>query len=104
MRLSCLFVAIFLAAGHAETVTIVPYVQVMAGAGNFAAAENALKQYRAAAGLTPAYIEAFSWIGRAQLAKHNLAAAEQNSAEVRKMCAAELARHKLDAEPHLPIA
>jgi thiol-disulfide isomerase/thioredoxin len=104
MRLYCLFVAICLAVGHAETATIVPYVQVMAGAGNLAAAENALKQYRAAAGVTPEYIEAFSWIGRAQLAKHNLAAAEQNSAEVRKLCAAELARHKLDAEPHLPIA
>jgi len=36
--------------------------------------------------------------------RHNVAAAERNSAEVRKLCLAELAHRKLDAEPHLPTA
>jgi thiol-disulfide isomerase/thioredoxin len=87
-----------------QKVTLTTYVQVISGAGDFATAEKALNQYRAAAGVTPEYIEAFSWIGRSKLARHDVAGAEQNSAEVRKLCAAELSHRKLDAEPHLPIA
>jgi thiol-disulfide isomerase/thioredoxin len=87
-----------------QKVTIVAYVKAAATAGAFPAADTALNQYRAAAGTTPEYIEALSWIGRARLARKDIVAAEQNSAEVRKLCMAELAHRKLDAEPHLPTA
>src|SRR5579863_1945074 len=103
-RIGGFLVALCLVAPAQQKVTIVEYVKVVAKAGDFASAEKALNHYRAAAGTTPEYIEALSWIGRAQLARHNVAAAEQNSADVRKLCAAELTHRKLDAEPHLPVA
>ena len=87
-----------------QKVSIETYVKVAVSAGAYSAAETALQQYHAAAGTTPEYIEALSWIGRGQLSRHDAAAAEKNAAEVRKLCLATLAHRKLDAEPHLPIA
>jgi thiol-disulfide isomerase/thioredoxin len=87
-----------------QQITIVMYVKAAVAAGDFTLAEKGLNQYRAAAGMTPEYIEALSWIGRGKLAGHDLAAAESNSAEVRKVSQSELLHRKLDAEPHLPIA
>jgi thiol-disulfide isomerase/thioredoxin len=103
-RLGGFLLVFALAAFGQQTVTVVTYVRITATAGDFASAEKALNQYRAAAGTTPEYIEALSWIGRAQLVRHNVADAERNSADVRKLCLAELAHRKLDAEPHLPTA
>jgi thiol-disulfide isomerase/thioredoxin len=99
----CVFLMLCVGA-LAQQVTIVPYVQAAAAVGDFPAATKALNQYRAAAGVTPEYIQALSWIGRGQLARHNTTAAEENAAEVRKLCLAQLAHRKLDAERFLPIA
>jgi thiol-disulfide isomerase/thioredoxin len=88
----------------AQQVTIVPYVQAATTAGDFVAAGKALNQYRAAAGVTPEYVAALSWVGRGQLARHNATAAEENSEQVRKLCIAQLAHRKLDMEPFLPTA
>jgi hypothetical protein len=87
-----------------QQITIVMYVKAAVAAGDFTLAGKALDQYRAAAGTTPEYIEALSWIGRGKLAGHDVAAAESNSAEVRKECQSQLLHRKLDAEPHLPMA
>jgi thiol-disulfide isomerase/thioredoxin len=87
-----------------QKVTIVQYVQIMAGAGDFASAEKGLEQYRGALGVTPEYLEALSWIGRGQLAHSNYDAAEKNAADVQKLCLGQLSHRKLDAEPHLPLA
>jgi thiol-disulfide isomerase/thioredoxin len=93
-----------LAASAQQKITLVAYVKAAITAGDFASAGKALDLYRAQAGTNPEYIEALSWIGRGRLARHDTAAAEQNSEEVRRLCLAELAHRKLDAEPHLPIA
>ena len=87
-----------------QKVTITTYVQLATQAGDFNAATNALNQYRAALGMTPEYFDALSWIGRGQLAHHNIDAAEKNAADVRSLCIAELAHRGLDSEPHLPLA
>ena len=87
-----------------QRLTIVQYVQATTQAGEFAAAENALGQYRKALGQTPEYLDALSWVGRGQLAKHNYDAAEKNAEDVRAKCLAELAHRKLDQDPHLPLA
>jgi thiol-disulfide isomerase/thioredoxin len=73
-------------------------------AGKFNDADQDLNLYRKAKGVTPEYIEALSWVGRARLASRDFGAAQQNAAAVRKLCAVELMRRKLDSEPHLPIA
>lgn len=68
------------------------------------AAEQMLKQYRDARGVTPEYLEAYSWLGRKTLADKSYAAAEKYAKETYDMSAAELKHRGLDAEPHLPIA
>ena len=73
-----------------------------AGASSYA--KQALSQYRSAHGVTPEYLEALSWLGRAELASRDYAAAEQNAEEVRKLCLDQLAHRKPDAEPSLPLA
>ena len=87
-----------------QKITIVDFVKAALAAGDFTSAGKGLTQYRAKAGATPEYIEALSWIGRGEMARHDVAAAEGNSTEVRNLCLAELAHRKLDAEPHLPLA
>jgi thiol-disulfide isomerase/thioredoxin len=87
-----------------QKVTIGNYVLITTRAGDFTAAENALKQYRTALGVTPEYLVALSSLGRAQLAHLNYDAAEKNAAEVRSLCLAELAHRSLDSEPGLPLA
>lgn len=82
----------------------VAQVEAAAVAGDFAAANRLLQVYRSSQGVTPEYIEALSWIGRGELSKRQLAAADENAAEVRKLCEAALAHRKLDAEAHLPTA
>ena len=110
MRSGSLFLAICLYAALAQTnfaqqkITLVPFVQLAARAGDFAAAERGLKQYRTARGMTPEYLEALSWVGRGQLMHHNLDAAEKNATEVRTLALAQLAHRKLDMEPQLPLA
>jgi thiol-disulfide isomerase/thioredoxin len=103
-RFSWLLLVLAFVAWAQQKITIVDYVKAALAAGNFTAAEKGLNQYRAAAGSTPEYIEGLSWLGRGQLARSDVAAAERNSDEVRKLCVAELSHRKLDAEPHLPIA
>ncbi|HYA18519.1 MAG TPA: TlpA disulfide reductase family protein [Bryobacteraceae bacterium] len=95
---------IILGAACAQTPGLVPQVHAAVGAGDFATAGRLLAEYKTAHGATPEYIEAFSWIGRGQLQASHFGEAEENSAEVRKLCEAELKRRALDAEPHLPIA
>lgn len=100
----CLFALSPFAFAQQQKLTIAEYVQLAATAGQFDAAENALGQYRKALGITPEYLDAWSWIGRGELAHRNYDAADKNAAAVRTRCLAELSRRKLDQEPHLPLA
>jgi len=96
--------AIFGAEAARGAETIVSLVHTAAVDGHAADADRLLQLYRSSQGITPEYIEALSWIGRAALSNGQTAAAEANAAEVRKLCDAQLAHRKLDAEPHLPTA
>lgn len=87
-----------------QSTALAPVVGKMAREGDFALAERLLAQYKAQLGVTPDYIEAYSWLGRGHVAKGEFGPATQNAAEVRKLVAAELTKRKLDAEPHLPTA
>jgi thiol-disulfide isomerase/thioredoxin len=87
-----------------QQVTIAQYVQLTTRAGDYGAADKALAQYRAARGITPEYLDAFSRIGRARLASHNLDAAEKNAQDVLRLCEEQLKHRKLDADPQLPLA
>jgi len=67
-------------------------------------AESLLKQYRDSRGITPEYLEAYSWLGRKALEDHNYATAEKLAQQTYEMCLAQSKRYPLDSEPHLPIA
>jgi len=91
-------------AALAQSANLVLLVETTAVSGDIATAQHFLDAYRKAAGTTPEYIEALSWIGRAQLMHHNYADAEKNAGEVRSLALQQLTRRPLDAEPHLPLA
>jgi thiol-disulfide isomerase/thioredoxin len=86
------------------TSLIVAAVGQYAMAGDFKTAESILKMYRDRRGITPEYLEAFSWIGRGDLQAKKYQAALDNAAEVRELSLKQLAGRKLDSDPNLPIA
>jgi thiol-disulfide isomerase/thioredoxin len=83
---------------------IVEDVRTAVAQNNFGAADSYLNTYRASNGITPEYIEAFSWMGRAALNARDYDQAAAYAKQTRAL-AIDLLKHRpLDAEPHLPIA
>jgi thiol-disulfide isomerase/thioredoxin len=83
---------------------IVDDVRVSLAQNNFAAAEAELNSYRGAQGVTPEYLEAYSWLGRAALDQHEYTQAAAYAKETKTQAQELLKKRPLDAEPHLPIA
>jgi thiol-disulfide isomerase/thioredoxin len=83
---------------------IVDDVRVSLAQNNFSAAEAELNSYRGAQGVTPEYLEAYSWLGRAALEQHDYTHAAAYAKETKTLAVEQLKQHPLDAEPHLPIA
>jgi thiol-disulfide isomerase/thioredoxin len=73
-------------------------------AGDFRTANSFLKMYRDQRGMTPEYLEAYSWIGRGDLQVKQYQAALDNAVEVRELSLKQLAGRKLDSDPNLPMA
>ena len=99
-RLLLLFFALALIA-PAQLVTV---VRSALGAKDFAGGERVLQAYRDAKGVTPEYVEAYSWLGRAAQANKLWDKAGAYAAETRRLVATELKKRPLDAEPSLPTA
>ena len=72
--------------------------------GSDARAIQLLTAYRAAQGITPEYLEAFSWLTRAEFESHNYPAAEKFAQGVYAQSTEMLKKRPLDGEPHLPLA
>jgi len=68
------------------------------------AAESELRDYKARNGATPEYLEALSWMARAAAADRQWDKAAAVAGDVRTQSELQLAKRKLDAEPHLPMA
>ena len=83
---------------------IIEDVQQSLAQSNFTAAESELKSYKAQMGVTPEYLEAVSWMGRAALKMQQYSQAENYAKETMASALPLLHSRKLDAEPHLPIA
>ena len=71
---------------------------------SFTAADLYLKAYRTKNGITPEYVEAYSWMGRAALAARNYDQAADYAKQTKALALEELKQRALDAEPHLPTA
>jgi thiol-disulfide isomerase/thioredoxin len=83
---------------------IVEDVREALAQNNFSAAEAQLNSYSAKNGVTPQYIEAYSWMGRAALSAHQYDQAAAYAKQTSALALEQLKQRPLDAEPHLPIA
>ncbi|MDP9112950.1 MAG: TlpA family protein disulfide reductase [Acidobacteriota bacterium] len=72
--------------------------------GSDARAIQQLTAYRAAQGITPEYLEAFSWLDRAEFESHNYQAAEKFAQGIYAQSTEMLKKRPLDRDPHLPLA
>jgi thiol-disulfide isomerase/thioredoxin len=68
------------------------------------AAELELQNYKSQRGVTPEYLEALSWMARGAAAAQQWDRAAAYATETRTLAEKELAKRRLDTEPHLPIA
>jgi thiol-disulfide isomerase/thioredoxin len=94
--------SIFTAAAKAQD--FVGSVRSSLDHGSLAEAEAKLKQYRDVRGVTPEYLEAYSWLARTALAHKQYQRAIKLSDQAYAMVDAELKKRPVDAEPRLPTA
>lgn len=97
-------VLVFLALALVAPAQLVTAVRASLNAKDFAGGERMLQAYRGSNGVTPEYVEAYSWLGRAAQANKLWDKAAAYAAETRKLVAAELKKRPLDAEPSVPLA
>jgi thiol-disulfide isomerase/thioredoxin len=83
---------------------IVDDVRTALAQNNFSAADSDLGSYRAKNGVTPEYLEAYSWMARAALSAHEYDQAAAYAKQTNALVLEQLKHRPLDAEPHLPIA
>jgi thiol-disulfide isomerase/thioredoxin len=71
---------------------------------NFSGAEAQLSSYRAKNGVTPEYVEAYSWMGRAAFSARDFDQAAAYAKQTKALAMEQLKGRPLDSEPHLPLA
>jgi thiol-disulfide isomerase/thioredoxin len=71
---------------------------------SFTAADLYLKAYRSKNGVTPEYVEAYSWMARTALDNRDYDPATAYAKQTTDLALEQLKKRPLDAEPHLPIA
>jgi len=83
---------------------IIDDVRTALSQNNFAVAASELSSYRAQHGVDPQYLEALSWMARAELAANQLNQAETYAKQTDTLVRQQLQKRAFDAEPHLPNA
>jgi thiol-disulfide isomerase/thioredoxin len=104
---AALFVAASSLAAQAPAATppnLIQQVRAVINKGDLPGAEAVAAAYRKENGITPEYLEAFSWLGRGALAEKKYDQAEQYALDTYDMCLDALKTRKMDDEARLPIA
>lgn len=83
---------------------LIQQVRAVINKGDLAGAAAVAEAYRRDKGITPEYLEAFSWLGRGALAQKDYDAAEQYALDAYDLCVEALKTRQMDDEPRLPIA
>jgi thiol-disulfide isomerase/thioredoxin len=83
---------------------IVEDVRRTVAQSSFGAAEAQLNTYRAQNGVTPEYVEAYSWMARGALGAKEYDQAAAYAKQTNALATDLLKKRSLDAEPHLPLA
>jgi len=102
MRLRILLVSLLLSAS--AWAGVVDDVLAALQQSNFSAAEAALNSYRGSQGVTPEYLEAYSWMGRAALQQHDYDRAAAYAKQTKTLTVEQLKLRLLDSDPHLATA
>jgi len=102
MRLRILVVSILLTAS--AWAGVVDDVLAALQQNNFPAAEATLNSYRGSQGVTPEYLEASSWMGRAALQQHDYDRAAAYAKQTKTLTVEQLKLRPLDSDPHLATA
>lgn len=92
------------AATPAPPPNLIQQVRAVINKGDLSGAAAVAEAYRKDKGITPEYLEAFSWLGRGALAAEQLDRAEQYALDAYDLCTEALESRKMDDEPRLPIA
>ena len=83
---------------------IVEQVRGALAQNSFQTADSELKTYQAQNGVTPEYIEAYSWMARAALTSRDYDRAAAYAKQTKVLALEQLKQRPLDAEAHLPLA
>ena len=83
---------------------IIEDVRISLMQNNFAAAESELNSYRSQRGVTPEYLEAYSWMAREALTQRQYDQAAAYAKQTKTLALEQLKQRPLDAEPHLTTA
>jgi thiol-disulfide isomerase/thioredoxin len=83
---------------------IVDDVRIALAQNSFATAESDLNSYRNQMGVTPEFVEAYSWMARAALDQQRFDLAAGYAKQTKSLALDLLKRRPLDAESHLPLA
>ena len=104
MRLRTALILLIIASVTQVWASVVDQVRIALAQNNFTAADSYLSSYRAQAGITPEYVEAYSWMARAALNAGQYDQAAAYAKQTEDLAVAQLKQYPLDSEPHLPIA
>ena len=102
MRLRILLVSVLFTAS--AWAGIVDNVRIALSQNNFSAAESAMNAYRNQQGVTPEYLEAYSWMARAALDQGQYEQAAAYAKQTQTLAVEQMKRRPLDSDTHLPIA
>ncbi len=83
---------------------IIEDVRTALAQNNFSAADSYLNSYRTSKGVTPEYVEAYSWMARTALSARNYDQAAAYAKQTSAIVLEQLKQRPLDAEPHLALA
>jgi thiol-disulfide isomerase/thioredoxin len=83
---------------------IVEDVRISLAQGNFTSAESELNAYKAKSGVTPEYLEAFSWMGRAALSMQQYSQAVTYARQTQTLAVPLLKKQSVDSDEHLATA
>jgi hypothetical protein len=83
---------------------IVDDVRQSLAQSNFAGAESQLKSYQAAKGVTPEYLEALSWMGRAALSMQQYTQADNYARQTLTLAAPVLKKHPINSDEQMATA
>ena len=104
MRWKAFSLVVVLALSVSGWAGIVEDVRVSLMRNNIAAAQSELNSYRSSLGVTPEYVEAYSWLARAALDAGQYDQAAEYAKQTKTLVVEQLKTRRLDTEPHLPIA